>query len=137
MRPSVDQQVVFFYVAELVRTRHFYEEILGLKTALDQGTCRIYHVAGQGFVGFCQSPEKCQTDGVILTFVTQEVDAWHTYLVDHGVTVEKEPVLNPKYNIYHFFARDPDGYKLEFQTFLDPSWPSINLNVNHQNLPEG
>ena len=32
---------------------------------------------------------------------------------------EAEPQVNEKYNIYHFFLRDPEGRKLEIQRFLD------------------
>ena len=37
----------------------------------------------------------------------------------------KEPVMNATYNIYHFFMRDPDGYLVEIQRFLDPNWPTL------------
>lgn len=124
MRPGIDQFVVFYYVADLARTKRFYEEVLGLSLVLDQGTCRIYRVAGQGFVGFCECAQPVATQSTIVTFVTQEVDEWAVYLKAQGVSLKMEPKHNPKYNIYHFFALDPDGYNLEFQTFLEPSWPA-------------
>lgn len=34
------------------------------------------------------------------------------------------PQQNDKYRIYHFFAEDPEGRTIEFQTFLDPV-PSV------------
>ena len=37
--------------------------------------------------------------------------------------MEKPPTYNPTYHIYHLFVRDPDGYLVEIQTFLDPAWP--------------
>ena len=61
---------------------------------------------------------------VILTLVSQEVDAWYEYLAAKGAEVTQRPVLNERYNIYHFFVRDPDGYLVEVQRFLDPAWPS-------------
>ena len=33
---------------------------------------------------------------------------------------ETPPIYNSKYNIYHFFASDPEGRKLEFQYFEEP-----------------
>ena len=54
----------------------------------------------------------------LLTFFYQtkeEVDNMYNQLKDIAVT---EPVKNTKYNIYNFFARDPEGRKLEFQSFL-------------------
>lgn len=123
--PPIDQQVTFLYTRDLEATARFYEEVLGLSLALDQGTCRIYRVAGGAFLGFCQredAPERPQ--GVILTLVTGEVDLWYKALRQKGVTFEKPPARNPRYNIYHCFLRDPNGYLIEIQTFLDPAWPA-------------
>jgi len=33
-------------------------------------------------------------------------------------TAEGAPQISERYNIYHFYARDPDGRRLEFQRFL-------------------
>lgn len=123
---SIDQQVTFLYTGHLETTARFYEQILGLPLVLDQGTCRIYRVTDSAFVGFCQRdsvsahPEK---DQVILTLVTSEVDEWYTWLVDQAVSIEKPPARNPDYHIYHCFLRDPEGYLIEIQSFLDPAWP--------------
>ena len=53
----------------------------------------------------------------------QEVDAWYHYLHEQGIAFEKKPMFNPNYNIYHCFIRDPNGYLIEIQQFLDPAWP--------------
>ena len=124
IRPVIDQQVTFLYTRDLAKTAVFYEEVLELPLVLDQGSCRIYRVSGDGFLGFCQreeAPEEPQ--GVIVTLVTAEVDAWYAYLREKGVEFEKPPALNPAYNIYQCFLRDPNGYLLEIQQFLDPAWP--------------
>jgi hypothetical protein len=31
---------------------------------------------------------------------------------------EEPPKINERYRIYHFYARDPEGRRLEFQRFL-------------------
>ncbi len=123
-RPSIDQQVTFLYTRDLAATAHFYEQVLGLPLVHDQGVCRIYRVSDDAFLGFCQRADASQQpSGVIFTLVTQEVDGWHAYLSAQGVVFETPPAHNPTYNIYHCFLRDPNGYLLEIQTFLDPSWP--------------
>ncbi|MEO1266647.1 MAG: VOC family protein [Myxococcota bacterium] len=63
-------------------------------------------------------------DGIIFTLVTDEVETWHTYLTAQGVTFDKAPAYNPKYNIDHCFVRDPNGYLIEIQRFHDPAWPT-------------
>lgn len=124
MRPTIEQQVTFLYTRDLAATAQFYEEVMGLSLVLDQGSCRIYQVSRDAFVGFCQSDDASrQPSGVIFTLVTTEVDAWYRYLSDQGVAFEKKPQLNPRYNIYHTFLRDPNGYLIEIQRFLDPTWP--------------
>ena len=122
--PNIDQQVTFLYTRDLKRTAKFYEEVLGLALVLDQGSCRIYQVSKDGFLGFCQREEAPRKPvGVIFTLVTSAVNEWYTYLAAQGVAFEKPPARNEAYNIYHCFLRDPNGYLLEIQQFLDPVWP--------------
>jgi catechol 2,3-dioxygenase-like lactoylglutathione lyase family enzyme len=116
------QQVTFLYTSDLAGTARFYESVIGLPLVLDQGSCRIYRVSADGFLGFC-AHRGAQPSGVIVTFVTQDVDGWYERLLVRGVVFEKAPALNPTYNIYHCFLRDPNGYLLEIQRFLDPAWP--------------
>ena len=123
-RPAIDQQVVFLGARDLEATADFYEGVLKLPLVLDQGSCRIYRVVNGAFLGFCHHlPSSTESRSVILTLVSQEVDAWYAYLLELGIDLEEQPVLNPKYNIYHFFVRDPNGYLVEIQQFLDPVWP--------------
>jgi catechol 2,3-dioxygenase-like lactoylglutathione lyase family enzyme len=123
-RPSLDQQVTFLSTADLAATAVFYEQVLGLQLVLDQGACRIFRVSDDAFLGFCSHlTSDEQTQGVILTLVSDEVDAWGDYLRERDIPLEKEPQLNAKFNIYHLFVRDPNGYLVEIQTFRDPAWP--------------
>ncbi len=129
-RPKIEQQVTFLHTADLEKTAVFYQNILGLQLTLDQGACRIFAVGKEAFLGFCQSAgsrldQSNASDAVILTLVSQDVDGWHDYLVTQGVPIEKPPTLNEKFNIYHCFLRDPNGYLLEIQRFNDPAWPVI------------
>jgi len=121
-----DQQVTFLYTRDLAATARFYAEKLGLELVLDQSTCRIYRVSAAGFLGFCQRAEAPErSEGIIVTLVTADVDGWYARLVAGGVVFEKAPAFNPTYNIYHCFLRDPNGYLLEIQSFLDPAWPRV------------
>ena len=119
-----DAQITFCYTKNLTETARFYEEIMGLPLALDQGTCRIYRVAGRAYVGFCQRADAVRPDGIILTLVTDDVDGWHARLAAQGVVFEKAPALNPRFKIYNCFLRDPNGYLIEIQRFEDPRWTS-------------
>ena len=92
------QQITFLDTRDLTRTADFYERNLdlearlgrrgpspatacgaqhGLRLARDQGTCRIYHVSGTAYLGFCQRPDApAEPQGITLTLVTDRVDDW-------------------------------------------------------------
>jgi catechol 2,3-dioxygenase-like lactoylglutathione lyase family enzyme len=119
-------QIVFLFTQDLPATAQFYEQLLGLELALDQGNCRIYRVTANSYVGFCErAKSETAQDGIILTLVTPDVDAWYERLSSLGVRFEKPPAFNPRYRIYHCFLRDPNGYMLEIQRFEDPAWLSV------------
>lgn len=124
-RPSLEQLVVFLKTDRPRETQAFYSEVLGLPMVLDQGVCKIFQVSPAAFVGFCEHLESPHREGVILTLVSSEVDAWHERLVAAGVEIEKPPTKNETFDIYHCFIRDPNGYLVEIQEFLDPKWPSV------------
>ena len=123
--PAIQQQVTWIYTADLPATARFYEEILALPLVLDQGACRIYRTGAGAFLGLCKVREGrwVEPKGVVLTLVTDAVDAWHARLVAAGAKVDGPPTEKPAWNIYAFFAFDPNGYRIEFQTFRDPRWP--------------
>jgi catechol 2,3-dioxygenase-like lactoylglutathione lyase family enzyme len=89
-----DAQITFCYTPDLEATARFYEEILGLPLALDQGTCRIYGVADGVFLGFCTRRGTPRPESVILTLATSDVDGWYARLGDRGVVCEKAPSYN-------------------------------------------
>lgn len=124
--PPIGQQITFLYTHDLAETAHFYEQIMGLPLKLDQGTCRIYRVSQDGYVGFCQrdkapsAPSAIGAHSLILTLVVPSVDEWVDFLSAQGVVLEKPPTRNAKYNICHCMLRDPNGYLIEIQHFLHP-----------------
>ncbi|HHV36691.1 MAG TPA: D-glycerate dehydrogenase [Candidatus Cloacimonetes bacterium] len=84
---------------------------------LDQGSCLIFE-KGNLKLGFCNSDEA-ETAGTI-TFLydsIKEVDAVYQTFEEISTT---KPKVNPDYNIYHFWGKDPEGRSLEFQYFLKP-----------------
>jgi len=121
-----DAGITFCYTRDLKKTAEFYEGVMGLPLVLDQGGCRIYRVSAGAYFGFCEREKAGSGKGLILTFVTDDVDKWYEKLSGQGVEFEKQPTLNTEYNIYHCFLRDPNGYLLEIQRFEDPRWPGGN-----------
>ena len=122
--PPIAQSVTWVYTDDLPGTSRFYAETLGLELALDQGGCHIYRTSPTGFLGVCiaRPGRYVEPKGVVITIVTPDVDGWYRHLCAAGIRPEGAPEKSEKFNVYCFFAKDPNGYLLEFQTFLDPKW---------------
>ncbi len=124
--PSIDQQITFLYTDNLKVSARFYEDTLGFTLWLDQKSCRIYHLSGNSYIGICETSDTSKgkivsdkQENIIFTIVTEDVDGWYKHLQDNGVVFEKPPETNHTYNIYHCFLRDPHGYLIEIQRFLN------------------
>ncbi len=120
----IDAQITFVYTRDLMRSARFYEEVLGLKLALNQGSCRIYRlIERQAYLGICQrDSEPEDVAGIIITMVTSDVDGWYKGIRARGWECEHPPRRNDSYQIYHFFLRDPSGYLIEIQRFDQDDW---------------
>jgi catechol 2,3-dioxygenase-like lactoylglutathione lyase family enzyme len=124
--PSISAHITFLYTPDLARTARFYEETVGLPLKLDQGSCRIYRISPDSYLGFCQrdrahdESRPQEGDRVIVTLISPDVDGWYDHLREQGVEFDKAPQFNAEYNIYHCFFRDPNGYLIEIQRFLHP-----------------
>jgi len=116
-----DGFILFLGTTDLEKVDRFYAGLLGCQQVIDQKSCRIYKVSEQGFVGFCLHFEKkdLTSQSPILTFVTERVDSVYEKLKAANIKVDGLPRLNPKFNIYHFFATDFDGYRVEIQEFVN------------------
>ena len=115
------QQITFLHARDLHATRHFYSEVLGLPLVRDQEVFLIFSVTESAFLGFCEHITPIRSGRkIILTLVTDNVDEWFTTLKKRGTVTISEPKSNPKFQIYHFFLNDPDGYWIEIQRFDQP-----------------
>ncbi len=113
--------VGFYPVRDLAATRDFYEGILDLPLVRDQGACLIYKVSEHAYVGFCQHSDAPEPHpGVMITLLSDDVDGVYDTLHAANVVTEGAPKTNDRFAIYHFFARDPNGYRVEVQRFLEP-----------------
>ncbi|MBK1658452.1 VOC family protein [Paracraurococcus ruber] len=130
--PPPAQQITFLYAEDLAASRRFYEAVLRLSVVQDQGRCAIYAAApgGRAFLGVCQARGPRQAGdprregGVVLTLVSEAVEAWHAWLAAQGIACDGPPRRNEATGITHIFFRDPAGYLLEIQRFERPDWPA-------------
>ena len=120
--PQWRQGITFLPTTDLSAMHTFYSETLGLELALDQGTCRIYRIARDAYLGVCQRADATRAEGVIVTLVTPDVEERCAALEAAGVSLEKPCAYNAAYDITQAFLRDPEGHLVELQRFDDPRW---------------
>ena len=118
---SIQQQIAWVYTRDLKHSERFYGDLLGLECIRDEGTARIFRVREGASIGVCETFEgrKSEPAGSMITLVCDDVDWGYRKLLEAGVKTTGEPHILEQFNIYTFFAIDPDGYRIEFQKFLD------------------
>ncbi len=114
------QFITFLGTKDLTVTSNFYNNLLGLTLYKDQGVCLIFNINSMSKIGFCEHmPIVHVRKSPILTLVTDDVDKEYDRLLKLGIEISEKPLFNQKFNIYHFFFEDPNGYTIEIQKFLD------------------
>lgn len=125
--PTDMSGIVFYGTENRGGVVDFYREELGAETGLEQPDCTVLRYDNFLF-GFCDRDET-ETCGT-LTFVYPDrdaVDEVHERLVEASDRREdasapsavEAPRENERYDIYQFFAADPDGRTVECQAFLN------------------
>jgi hypothetical protein len=106
--------IVFFATENHDAVVEFYRETVGADVWLDQSDCTILESDEFRF-GFCarDRTDDCGT----LTFVYDSRDAVDRMHETVGDAAHGEPHASETYDIYRFFAEDPDGRTTEFQVF--------------------
>lgn len=106
--------IVFFRTEARDEVIDFYTGRLGATVVVEQPDCTILERAGF-HLGFC-AREGPETEGTI-TFVVpsrEAVDDAYGRLEDRA---RGPPEYSDTYEIYQFFASDPEGRTVEVQTF--------------------
>lgn len=114
-----------FYYEDLSRVVPFYEETLGLTKTFNDDWVKIYQLTATSFVGLVQEGEGSfhrarAENAVMLSIVTEDVDAWYGHLKgDKGIVFLKDIYNNEHAPIRAFLVEDPGGYSVEFFQWLD------------------
>ena len=110
--------LVFIRTNKLGTLLDLYLNLIGMVVWLEQPEIRVLQF-GNLLVGIQQHDTVCDIDTLITFFFQDraEVDSKYQLLKELAIS---EPKVNEKYRIYNFFAKDPDGRRIEFQTFLHP-----------------
>lgn len=109
--------IIFFATTMLDEVCSFYAGQIGCEIWLEQADCKILK-HGNMLFGFCTRP-KADLTGMVTFFYDsrEEVDVLYDRFKD---IASSKPANNKKYDIYNFFANDPEGRNIEFQSFNHP-----------------
>lgn len=123
-RHDLSAAITFFYYNDLAEAARFYEDLLGLELVEDQGWARLYRVSERAFFGIVDGAKGYhpvrKENSVMLTLVTDDVERWYEALSDAGAALETSIQVHEDIGVKGFFLRDPGGYVVEIQSFLNP-----------------
>ncbi len=112
--------ITFQYYRDLPKACAFYEEVLGLKLAIDQGWSKIYAIGGGAHVGLVDEVRGMQKwaeqKTVQLCLRVPNVDDWYTWVSAQNVEGLKPLKDSEELGIRAFAFNDPEGYQIEVQT---------------------
>lgn len=115
--------VTFLYYRDLPAACAFYERVLGLTLAIDQGWSKIYRLTGAAHLGLVDETRgmhrAADTKPVQICLRVADVDAWHLWAESQGVTGLTAPRSSEALRIRAFVFNDPEGYQIEIQSSLD------------------
>ena len=119
-RPDpAELSITFLYYRDLPGAMRFYEDVLGLTLAIDQGWSKIYRIAGAAHVGLVDETRgmhrAAETKPVQLCLRVPDVEAWHRFVAAQGIAVGALRE-NPALGIRAFTCHDPEGYQIEVQS---------------------
>lgn len=125
MRPehsATEKLITFLYYVDLPRAMAFYENVIGLKLVIDQGWSKIYEVTSSGYIGLVDQARGSHRAHPVkpmqICMRVADVNAWHRYLLDEGITITKGPRDVPDLQIRAFVFNDPEGYQIEIQSVM-------------------
>lgn len=116
--------ITFFYYRDLPAAMRFYEDVLGLSLAIDQGWCKIYAICPGAHVGLVDESKgmnKWTADKPVqLCIRVPDVDAWYAYGQSQELPALSELFVNDQLGIRAFVFNDPEGYQIEIQSATRP-----------------
>ncbi|MEP1198906.1 VOC family protein [Tateyamaria sp.] len=126
-RPDAPNElaITFFYYRDLPAAMQFYEDVLGLPLAIDQGWCKIYQICPGAHVGLVNEAKGMNkwapVKPVQLCIRVPDVDDWYTYAQAKALDNLSDLFANDALGIRAFVFNDPEGYQIEIQTATRPS----------------
>lgn len=116
--------VQWLYYRDTEAANRFYTAILGEGPIVDQGWAWAYQTSDSGFLGIVDGKrglhQATDEKGVTFSLLVDDVDAWFEYMQGaDGFEPRSEEIGDESGRVRTFVGYDPEGYFLEWDTFLD------------------
>ncbi len=119
-RAANELAITFLYCRDLPGAMRFYQEVLGLTLAIDQGWSKIYRICPGAHVGLVDERRGmnkwAETKPVQLCIRVPSVDDWYAYAQSLNLPDLSDLFENDDLGIRAFVFRDPEGYQIEIQS---------------------
>lgn len=121
MRPEgASLAITFLYYKDLPRAMRFYEDVLGLSLAIDQGWCKIYRLCPGAHVGLVDETRGMHRwaaeKPVQVCLRVPDVDAWRDWIAQAEPAGLSPMFQNDALGIRAFVFEDTEGYQIEIQS---------------------
>jgi catechol 2,3-dioxygenase-like lactoylglutathione lyase family enzyme len=115
--------VLWLYYRDMEGIQRFYEDRFGLRLTVDQGWAKIYQTSPSGFIGLVDESRGMHSyteqKAVTVSFLTDDLNGWFEYVQDHeAFELRSQEISADDQRFRAFVGYDPEGYYLEFDTFL-------------------
>ncbi len=116
--------LVNLYYHDLEAAMRFWAEGLRFPVVVDQGWAKILRLGEGSYLGLVDGQRGYhrpqEKSAVLITIVTDDLTGWWERAGQAGAQGLTPIQINSELQIERFFCRDPGGYTLEFQRFLNP-----------------
>ncbi|MEM0934714.1 MAG: VOC family protein [Pseudomonadota bacterium] len=112
--------ITFLYYKDLAAACAFYEDVLGLTLAIDQGWSKIYQICPGAHIGLVDETKGFHNSEPIkpvqVCLRVPDADAWYAWVREKGVANLSEMFEPEGIGIRAFVFEDPEGWQIEIQT---------------------
>jgi hypothetical protein len=116
--------VLWLYYRDMEGIQRFYEQRFGLDLTVDQGWAKIYQTSPTGFLGLVDETRGMHSfseqKAVTVSFFTDDLEGWLEFVRDtEAFELRSADISRDDERFIAFVGYDPEGYYLEFDTFLE------------------
>ena len=119
---TVQATVLWLYYDDMAAIQTFWEELLGVDILVDQGWAKVYAASPTGFIGPVDGTRGLHSvtedKGVTVSFFTGDVEGWFERARALALELRTPDLTDESGRVSVFVGYDPEGYFLEWDTFL-------------------